>query len=73
VKAYKVEILIIDHDGLGEEEIKVVLENQKYPNWCIHPQVKAFESVDIGEWSDSHPLNQRVGADAEYKRLFPKV
>ncbi len=73
MKAYKVEILIIDHDGLGAESIKDTLENTRYPNWCICPDVKSIEGVDIGEWSDEHPLNHRLKANAEYDRLFPKA
>ncbi len=35
MKAYKVEILIVDHDKVGEEDIKSLIENAKYPNYCI--------------------------------------
>jgi hypothetical protein len=31
-KVYKVELLIIDHDGLGQDEITSVIENTRYPN-----------------------------------------
>lgn len=72
MKVYKLEVLIIDFDELGEKEIKTVLENQHYPNWCIHPQVKDVKVVDIGEWTDGHPLNNKLTKDAEYQRLFPK-
>jgi len=70
MKVYKVEILVIDHGNLGADEIKSVIENQRYPNWCISPQVKNIESRDIGEWTDDHPLNKRSTADAKYKELF---
>jgi hypothetical protein len=70
MKAYKVEILIIDFDGLGENGIKIELENANFANDCIHPNVKNIKSVDIGEWTDSHPLNITTTANDEYKRLF---
>jgi hypothetical protein len=70
MKAYKVELLIVDFDELGGEDIKNVIENQKYPNWCIDPQVKNIKEADIGEWTDDHPLNKLSTLNKEYKRLF---
>lgn len=70
MKAYRVELLIIDHDVLGEQEITDVIENVHYPNHCIAPDVMAIESRDIGPWEDYHPLNQISTRDAEYSRLF---
>jgi hypothetical protein len=71
MKAYKVEILIVDHDGIGAEEMKDVIENVNYPNDCISPHVMNVTAVDIGEWHDDHPLNDSRNTKAEYKRLFP--
>ena len=70
MNVYKVELMIIDHDGIGEESIKQVLENVKYPNWCISPNVMAIESRDIGEWHDGHILNKTRLREDEYKRIF---
>jgi hypothetical protein len=70
VKVYRVELLIIDHDGVGDE-IETVIENVRYPNHCIYPHVMRIESRDIGEWSDEHPLNSRATMEDEYARLFP--
>lgn len=70
MKAMKVELLIIDFDEIGEEEIKSVIENTKYPNRCIYPDVQNIETVDVGEWSDDHPLNLLDKQKEEYKRLF---
>ena len=66
MKAYKIELLVIDHEDMGEEQIKDEFENMKY----IHPQIKNIESVDIGEWTDDHPLNKYETCDVEYDRLF---
>lgn len=73
MKAYLVKLLIIDFDGLGPTEIANTLENQKYPNRCISPSVKAIDERDIGEWTDDHPLNHSGTAGEEYKRLFGRV
>jgi len=70
MKAYKIEILVLDFDGLGGDEIKFTIEDTRYPNRCISPTVKDIQEVDIGPWEDSHPLNNCQTCDAEYKRLF---
>jgi hypothetical protein len=69
MKAMKVEILILDFDGCGESEIKNIIENTKYPNRCIHPEVKSIKTVDIN-WSDDHPLNIKSTSDEAYIDLF---
>ena len=71
MKAYKVELLIIDFDELGGEGISDALVNARFPNDCVNLSVKSVTGVDVGNWNDAHPLNQRATADAEYKRLFP--
>lgn len=70
MKAYKVTILVIDHDKLGLEGIKTEIENARYPNDCVSPQVKSIEEKEIGEWSDEHPLNLRATCDEEFERIF---
>ena len=70
MKAYKIELLIIDFENMGGNEIVDVIENANYPNDCISPCVKDIKCVDIGEWSDDHPLNSSKTSDKEYKRLF---
>lgn len=72
MRAYKVELLILDFDELGPEGISDTIENSRYPNDCIGPSVMEIESRDIGEWSDDNPLNRRDLAKAEYQRLFGK-
>ena len=67
MKAYKVELLVIDHEEIGAKDIKILLEDSRY----LNPHVKRIEVADIGEWDDDHPLNHPDTADAEYKRLFP--
>lgn len=69
MKAYKVEILIIDFDELGLDEIKSVITNARYPNHCMSPDVKDIQEYDIGEWSDEHPLNLHATADQYYNNL----
>ena len=72
MKAYKIEVYVLDYDGVGEEGIKYHLENTKYPNWCIAPNVISIQEADVGEWSDDHPLNKHDSFTEEYNKLFPK-
>jgi hypothetical protein len=72
VKVYRVELMILDFDGVGEG-IPDVIENARYPNRCISPGVVSMASVDIGEWDDSHPLNNDATRGAEFRRLFPSA
>lgn len=71
MKAYKVEVLVIDHDGIGAEDIRYHLEETRYPNRCMGPKVMQVTEVDIGEWHDEHPLNLFAEWKDEYERLFP--
>lgn len=72
MKAFKVTLLILDFDRLGEESIKMELESVNFPNDCIAPTVMDIEEADIGEWADSHPLNFHTTQRAEFDRLFGK-
>lgn len=72
MKVYKVELFIEDFDELGEEEIRDVLENTKYLNHCLSPEVLKIEGKDIGEWEDEHPLNILSTRVAEINKIFGK-
>jgi hypothetical protein len=66
MKVYKIELLIIDHEDIGDIEIINILENNKF----INPKVMDIENKDIGEWYDEHPLNLRNKQKEEYIKLF---
>lgn len=69
MKAYKITLLVIDHDDVGDR-IKSVIEGQRFPNHCISPRVMDIETADIGEWTDEHPLNYINKQEAEFQKLF---
>lgn len=71
MKAYKIELLVLDFDQLGSDEIKSVLEYSCYPNDCISPSAMRVTEADIGPWSDDSPLNSGKTREAEYARIFP--
>lgn len=61
MKIYKLTVCVLGHEVDGKEAAEI-LENTKYPNWCMCPSVVEIEEREIGEWDDDHPLNQK-GAD----------
>lgn len=66
MKVYKVELLIINHDELQQDEVIEVIQQQKYPNYCINPTVLKIKEYDVGDWDDDHPLNNRSTDAEEY-------
>jgi hypothetical protein len=72
MKAYKIELLVIDFDEVGSQGIISEIENANYGNDCISPRVKSIVEKDIGEWSDGHPLNLRNSCDEAFRNLFDK-
>jgi hypothetical protein len=73
MKVHLLRVLVIDHDHLGADEVERVLEDTKYPNDCIIPNVIKSQSVDIGEWDDDNPLNHSDTQAAEIDRLFKET
>lgn len=70
-RIYRVEVFIVDHDAIGPEGVKSVLENARYPNRAISPHVVSIDTRNV-EWSDDHPLNKRDGWRPAYDELFSK-
>lgn len=70
VQVHKVTLYVIDFDHLGAAEVSRTLEQTRYTNRCIEPAVLEVETKDIGEWSDSHPLNYKATNRQELARLF---
>ncbi len=68
-KVYKIEILVVDHDAVGGDEIRSIIEDARYPNDCLSPQVKSVQVREV-DWSDDHPLNKHATTDAAYAALF---
>jgi hypothetical protein len=56
MKAYKFELICFDPNGDCDlDDMKYELRNQKY--FCS--KIHSIQSVEIGEWDDDHPLNNR--------------
>ena len=70
MKAHLLQVLVIDHDHLGVDEVERTLEDANYPNDCIMPNVISCQSANIGDWHDKHPLNIVDKQEKEVERLF---
>jgi hypothetical protein len=68
-KVYKVTLLVVDHDEIGVDELKTVIENVNYPNDCIHPRVMGVETREV-VWTNRHPLNMRGQTEGAFEALF---
>ena len=71
MNAYKVTLLIINHDQLDSDDVIDILECTKYPNYCISPTVVNISEREIGSWEDDHPLNGPHNVMmAEFEKIF---
>ena len=68
-KVYKIELMVIDTDSVGEADIRAMIEQAHYANHCIAPTVQSVTHKLI-DYTDEHPLNNRHTCKAEFCRLF---
>lgn len=68
MKVYKIEVLVIDFEDVGPDEVKSVIENSKY----INASVMSTTERDIGVWYDDHPLNKHGMQASAYHDIFSK-
>lgn len=66
MKAYKVEVLVLDFEDYGQEQIELMLGDVR----GLSSSIQSIQKADIGQWADEHPLNHRSNAKVEYQRLF---
>ncbi len=69
LEVHRVVLMIIDDDRLGAAGVAEVLENARYPNRCLSPDVLEVQSRTV-EWSDDHPLNFSSTKKAAFAELF---
>lgn len=71
MRVYKLAVMVVDHDELGSgKAVARELENARFGNDCIRPDVMDIESVEI-DWHERHPINITKERKGEFKRLFP--
>ena len=66
MKAFKVEILVLDFEHMPEGDIVYFIESIKH----LYPKVTSIQSKEIGEWDDDHPLNRKDTAKQTYDDLW---
>ncbi len=66
IKAYKIEILVLDFEDSGEESIRDLVERSRH----LNAKVMSLKSADV-DWSDEHPLNKCGTSSRAYQDLFP--
>jgi hypothetical protein len=66
MKAYKYEIVILDFENFGQEEITGLLKSAM----GITPIIISSNVADIGDWSDDHPGNKKNTYQEYYKKVF---
>lgn len=65
MKAYKLELIVVDHSGIGLGEI---LNSLDYFDYSF--DITETQEADIGEWSDDHPLNLGSTSTEEKRKYF---
>ena len=66
MKAYKLEVLVIDTNEVGIDCVLEAVEESRY----VSIDILEVSEADIGEWMDDHPLNKHSTKRDEYNRLF---
>jgi hypothetical protein len=65
MKAYKIELFVMDFENLGDDEVTRIIESSKY----INAEVISFKTAEV-EWEDDHPLNSHNTFTEAYNNLF---
>ncbi len=63
---HKVTMYVIDLEEYGEDDLRIHLK-QDNPG-IVH--IADFDTVDIGEFEDEHPLNQLDSTTEEHEAYF---
>ena len=66
MKAYSIEMLVLDNEDMGFNEVESLVKNTRY----LYPSIINMREAEVKEWSDDHPLNKEDTAVEEYHRLF---
>ena len=59
LEVHKLEVYVYDFDGIGIDNVKRVIEDHRYPNRCLHPEVLGWETRKLYDWNEDHYLNKR--------------
>jgi len=66
MKAYKIEMIIVDTVNEGIDSILATVDCMRYHK----ADVLAITEADIGEWSEEHPLNLKTTKNYQKREYF---
>lgn len=64
-KVYRMEVMVVDHEGLDVDSVIYEVEKSKY----AHIRVLDLESKSV-EWDDDNPLNHADTQRAALREVF---
>ena len=70
MKVHQVVLAVVDFDEIGAEGVRQIFEHMSDSCDSMLPTVRSVKTMDIGEWSDDHPLNDLNREEDELRRLF---
>ena len=66
MKAYKMELLVLDFQDSEEDDVKYLIESNKY----LTINILSTKSKQIDDWDDDNPLNNTDTQKDEIDRIF---
>ena len=66
MKAYKLEVLVLDFEESEEDEVKRLIETNEY----LMVNVITSKSKYIDDWNDDHPLNNIYTQEEAFEKMF---
>lgn len=66
MKAYKLEVLVLDFEESGDDEVIGLIENNKY----LTVDIITLKSKQVDDWDDDHPLNSTETQKEAFEKMF---
>ena len=70
MKAYKMEVYVVDFEDYGPDSYVTELEQMDVGNALI--QVRECQTAEIGEFDDDHPFNSHETPIGKLRKYFKK-
>ena len=68
-KMHRIVLFVIDHEDIGQNEVKMLVKDNRY----VSPNIKDIRTADIGEWDDDHKLNKTKSTIQDFENYFPEL
>lgn len=70
MRVYKMEVMVIDTEGLGVGEIKSLIEDNSCDGLVVSPVVRSLEVREIADMPGNHPHEIQKYVDSVWQGLF---